>query len=216
MRVLQGKKTIEISAEETVSFLSSYERIVVDIGTGDGRNVYRQARQDPSSLYIGIDPAAENMIETAQKIRRKPEKGGLSNVLFVQASAETPPAELLGCADRLTVWFPWGALLEGIVHPEPVILNGMRALCRPGASFCFVMTYSADYEAAEIEKRALPALSESYFLSSYKETLLSCGYRLDTVRVLDNSFALGFDSLWAKRLAHGRKRDFYLLEGTVV
>ena len=216
MRILQGKNIIQMNAEEFSALLSSFDRVIVDVGTGDGKNICRQARSDPSALYIGIDPAAENMVQTAQKIRKKPEKGGLSNVLLVQASAETPPGELSRIADRLTVYFPWGALLEGVAHPDPDILTGMRSMCRSGASFLFVMTYSPDYEAAEIEKRALPALSESYFLSSYKETLASCGYRLESVRVLDNSFALQFDSQWAKRLAHGRRRDFYVLEGTVL
>ena len=216
LRTVTGKQILELDGPSFEERRSHFLSVSIDVGTGDGRNIYRQAKSDPDTFYIGLDPAAENMSQIAQKARRKPEKGGLSNILFVAASAQDPPAELQGTADRLTVYFPWGALLEGVAHPDPPILEGMRRLCKNGASFRFVLTYSELYEAAEIKKRALPALSQDYFLSSYHDTLKQYGFDLQSVEILDNSFAAQFDSLWAKRLAFGRRRDFYVLDGILL
>jgi tRNA G46 methylase TrmB len=35
----------------------NFEKNFLDIGTGDGRYVYKSALLNPQSLYIGIDPA---------------------------------------------------------------------------------------------------------------------------------------------------------------
>jgi 16S rRNA (adenine(1408)-N(1))-methyltransferase len=75
--------------------------VVVDIGTGDGRYVYRSARSDPDRFYIGIDVERRALEKVSEKIHRRPEKGGLSNVLFVHASVEALPAELDRCADEI-------------------------------------------------------------------------------------------------------------------
>ncbi len=64
----------------------------MDIGTGDGRYVYRSARTNPDKFYIGIDVQPKGLEKISEKIHRKPEKGGLPNVLFVQASVEELPS----------------------------------------------------------------------------------------------------------------------------
>jgi len=62
------------------------EGVVVDIGTGDGRFVYNSARANPSKFYIGIDANAKPLEKISMKATRKIAKGGLPNVLFIQAA----------------------------------------------------------------------------------------------------------------------------------
>ncbi len=87
--------------------------IVLDIGTGDGRFVSVCARQNLNKFYIGIDANPRPLEKISEKIHRKPTKGGLSNVLFIQAAVEDLPSELDGVADEVHIHFPWGSLLRG-------------------------------------------------------------------------------------------------------
>jgi hypothetical protein len=50
----------------------------------------------------------------SEKIHRKPEKGGLPNVLFVQAPVEELPPELNQVADKIHIHFPGGSLLRSV------------------------------------------------------------------------------------------------------
>ncbi len=64
MRVLKGKTIVE--AFDFDKIIEESEMVVVDIGTGNGRFVYKNAKKNPTSFYIGIDPVSENMVNTPQ------------------------------------------------------------------------------------------------------------------------------------------------------
>jgi 16S rRNA (adenine(1408)-N(1))-methyltransferase len=97
--------------------------VIVDIGTGDGRYVYRSARANPDKFYIGIDVERKALEKVSERIHRKPEKGGLSNVLFVQAPAEDLPTELNHTADEIHIHFPWGSLLRAVAAGDEGVLG---------------------------------------------------------------------------------------------
>ena len=109
------------------------EGVIVDIGTGDGRFVYQSARQNPNKFYIGIDPNVRPLEKISEKIHRKPSKGGVSNVLFIQAAVEDLPPELDAVADEVHVHFPWGSLLRAFVSGDVDVLTNVRRICRLGA-----------------------------------------------------------------------------------
>ena len=215
MIVLLGKARAPMDANAFQEKRAAFSREHLDIGTGDGKNVLKSAAQSPETLFIGLDAAAENMVDSACKAAKKPEKGGRGNVLFVVAAIEAPPAELLGAADEVSVLFPWGSLLAGVARAEHETLANIRTLCRPGAPFTFVTTYSPSFEAAEIEKRGLPPLSLEFLRGEYADALKKEGFFIDTVELLYNDYAAKFESAWAKRLAHGRRREFYRIAGTI-
>jgi len=52
------------------------------------------------------------------KATRKIAKGGLPNVLFVQATVENLPEELNESADEIHIHFPWGSLLRSVALGE--------------------------------------------------------------------------------------------------
>ncbi|HKP68224.1 MAG TPA: hypothetical protein VJV05_03000, partial [Pyrinomonadaceae bacterium] len=57
--------------------IAPYERVVIDIGTGDGRFVSTCARENPQHFYIGIDANVKPLEKPSVKATRKPAKGGL-------------------------------------------------------------------------------------------------------------------------------------------
>jgi 16S rRNA (adenine(1408)-N(1))-methyltransferase len=74
------------------------------------------------------------MAESSLRAARTARKGGLPNALFVVAAAERPPGELLGIADELTIAFPWGSLLRGVLALDEAAdaAAGIAALLAPG------------------------------------------------------------------------------------
>jgi 16S rRNA (adenine(1408)-N(1))-methyltransferase len=106
--------------------------VTIDIGTGDGRAVLAAAAGDPGALVIGIDADAASMAEGSRRAARGDRRGALTNVLFIVASAEAPPAPLVGAAHLVTVRFPWGALLRGCLGEDEAVAAGVAALVAPG------------------------------------------------------------------------------------
>ena len=84
-------------------------------------------------MVIGIDANAGSMVEASRRAGRPARRGGLPNARFVVAAAEALPPELDGCADELTIHFPWGSLLRGLLDAEPAIVSGIARIARPGA-----------------------------------------------------------------------------------
>ena len=155
MLILKGTKTVDLSKDELTEIIGQFDRVHIDLGTGDGRNIYKLAINDQNTFYIGIDPVKENLFDISKKIIKKPSKGGLSNVVFVIAAAESLPFELKNIADSISILFPWGTLLEYVIKPNRDILSNVADLAKKEAHFEFVTTYSDSYEEAEIKKRGL-------------------------------------------------------------
>ncbi len=204
-----------MTAEELKLYASAYRALTVDIGTGDGKRLYRVAKSDPDTLYIGIDPVKENMLDTVKKSAKKPEKGGLKNLLLVIGAVEALPEELHGMADSVTVYFPWGSLLESVVKPIPESMLQIRSVAKPGAAFTIITTYQSIYEGAEIEKRGLPELSTGFFENEHAAALKELGFSTKVVRELTAEDVQEIGTQWAKRLISGRSRQYFSVTGTV-
>ena len=153
--------------------------MVVDIGTGDGRFVYQSARLNPSKFFIGVDANPKALEKISEKIYRKPAKGGLPNVLFVQAAIENLPAEFEKVADEIHIHFPWGSLLRAVAVGDAEVLSNLRRICAPGCLLEIVIGLDPERDRTEMERLGLPVLSKEYL-----ETVLIDRYR-----------AAGFDAL---------------------
>lgn len=104
--------------------------MIVDLGTGDGRAVLASAADDPTALVIGVDATAASMAEAS----RRADRHGPRNALFFAAGAEALPAfPLAEAADLVTVTFPWGSLLRGVVGLDGRALSGVASIARSGA-----------------------------------------------------------------------------------
>lgn len=181
--------------------------MIIDIGTGDGLFVYQCARNNPRKFYIGVDANAKPLEKVSEKIRRKPAKGGLSNVLFVQAAIEDLPAELNGVADELHVHFPWGSLLRTVALGEFPALGNLRRLCAPGALLEVVVGFDAQRDRAEWERLGLPPLTISYIDSILVPRYERSGFEIRERGVLNASERAQLQTSWAKRLGGNTNRS---------
>src|ERR671931_2499377 len=79
MIAVRGKRTYELSRSELEELISSFEDVLVDVGTGDGRFVLAHARAKPRTSAIGLDPVASAMESSSRSAGRKPGRGGIPN-----------------------------------------------------------------------------------------------------------------------------------------
>ena len=216
MKVLKGKKVESIHRDVLKAICGSYNKTILDLGTGDGTFPYRRASKNTGEFYIGLDSAAENMMESAFKSGRKPTKGGLNNVLFAVGDALNLTEELTNSIDHVFINLPWGSLRDAVVKGEEELLHGIRRIARRGAAIDIYVTYSSLYEANEIHSRDLPELSLEYINTTLKHRYRCCGIEIQDVRLCTNEDLKSLDTRWAKKLAFGRERNIYHLSGVIL
>ena len=176
--------------------------MVIAIGTGDGLFVYQCARQNPQKFYIGLDAHPRPLEKLSEKLHRKPAKGGLANVLFIQAAVEALPPELDGGADEVHIHFPWGSLLRAVATGDEAVLRSLRRICVPGALVEIITGLDPERDHAEIEELGLKP-----FTNKFLETTLVPRYETVGFEVLENGVLFPREgpklrTTWAKRL-HG-------------
>lgn len=194
MEIMRGKYASLIDAGTLAEQIAGYSAVHIDIGTGDGRFVQHVAQTCPNNFVVGIDACRENLRDIS---RRAP-----PNALLVIANARTLPYELNGLAAGISINFPWGSLLEGLVADEPALLSGLKAVSRPNASLEVRLNGGALAEAGwPLEAggdRVRAVLAANGFEMRAPTTLAARELRL-------------IPTTWAKRLAFGRDpRAVYL------
>lgn len=148
------------------------------------------------------------MADSSRRAARPEKKGGRPNAIFVVASAERPPAELLGLADELTIAFPWGSLLRGALALDRAAARGIVSLLRPGGEATILLSIAErdaldippldDWSAAEIEAR----------WGAFGPCV--AGFRAATPAEVAAT-----RSTWARRLSAGRDRTVWRLDLTI-
>ncbi|MFL5775779.1 MAG: methyltransferase domain-containing protein [Chloroflexota bacterium] len=182
--------------------------MVVDLGTGDGRAVLDRARSGPGSLVIGIDANAAAMADASRRASRSVSKGGVANAVFVVGSAERLAAELEGVADELTVNFPWGSLLRGVLALDgaAAAAAGIASLLAPDG------TATAILSIEERDRLDLPSLDASGQPEELRERWRRYGLALCQLRPATATEIDATGSTWARRLRAGRERAAWRLE----
>ncbi len=107
----------------------------------------RLAAASPASLVLGLDADARAMADASRRAVRPVRKGGLANALFVPSAAEAVPGELCGRTDEVTVLFPWGSLLRGVLGLPggEAAACGLASLVRAGGrAVAFVSVVPGD------------------------------------------------------------------------
>ena len=168
------------------------------------------AAAEPDRLVVGVDASAAAMAEASQRAARRPGRGGLPNALFVVAAAEALPPELYGLADLVTVHFPWGSLLRGLLGADPAVLEGLARMLRPGATLSMLVSSTPRDTSAgtgPIDRRSLAALAGPYDRS---------GLAVTRARPATPADVAASRSTWGRRLGAGARRPAWLLEATRV
>jgi 16S rRNA (adenine(1408)-N(1))-methyltransferase len=188
----------------------------MDIGTGDGLFVYQSARENPNKFFIGIDPSPRPLEKISEKIHRKPEKGGLPNVLFLQAAIEDLPPELEGIADEVHIHFPWGSLLRVVATGDQQVLAGLRRVCAPGAMLEVLIGIDPKRDRSAIERLELEPLSVDYIDRVLVPRYPACGFEIVERGVVSPSEWTSLKTAWAKRLRGNEGRTLFYIVAEAV
>lgn len=188
------------------------EGIVIDIGTGDGRFVSALARGNPNMFYIGVDANVKPLEKPSMRATRKQPKGGLPNVMFVQAAVEDLPAEFDGMAGEIHIHFPWGSLLGAVAVGDSAILASLRRIAAPDCLLEIVIGIDPVRDQAEIKRLAIPDLSPAYVAAHLIPISAAAGFVHIKHGVMDSSQWSKLETTWARRLQSGANRQVtYLL-----
>jgi 16S rRNA (adenine(1408)-N(1))-methyltransferase len=216
MIVVRGRKLDEIDPTQLDALLAPYDRTAIDVGAGDGRFAYNYARAHPDTFVIAMDPVREAMREMSTKSARKPERGGIPNVLYVLGSIEQPPEELQRRGDDIHVTLPWGSLMRGIVLADPPIISGLASLAKPGARLRIILNTRIFDDPVPIEAQDLPEVTPDYVRSTLAPAYAQYGIRIEGARDFDADEFGDLATTWAKRLAHRSAPRSVLIEATCI
>ncbi len=174
---------------------------MIDIGTGDGRAVLDLAARQPATLVLGLDASAAAMVEASRRAAGPARKGGRTNVRFILAAAEAPPAALAFAADLVTVRFPWGSLLRGCIGLQPAVASGVAGLVAANGTLELLLAPSGrdGLEGVPTEVDGIVAAAAAAF-----EPL---GFEMAVGRAATAEEVAASGSSWAKRLAAGRNGE---------
>ncbi|HKG54896.1 MAG TPA: hypothetical protein VKB04_11610, partial [Anaerolineales bacterium] len=126
---------------------------------------------------------------------REHSQAKLQNMLFVIANAEDLPKELNGLISHITINFPWGSLLEGLLTGDSGLMRGLEDLSRWKTSVDLKLNGGA---MAEIGT-TLEAGAEKVY-----NNLLWSGWQIKSPAIMTSNALRSFPTTWAKRLAFGR------------
>jgi 16S rRNA (adenine(1408)-N(1))-methyltransferase len=201
MESICGKRTLTIGEDTLAERAASASTVLVDIGTGDGRYVLHAARACSSWFAIGVDACREQL--------RVASRTAPHNALFAIAEARTLPCELHGLATQVTINFPWGSLLSGLLDGDSGLLDGLAAIARADVA--------ASKHRATLEIRLNGgALAEAGWSleaggEQVRRALVAHGFTVGLPQLLEARVLRACPTTWAKRLAFGRDpRALYL------
>lgn len=200
LEYLAGKHTLPLTEEGLRQHVAPYSHLALDLGTGDGRFVRTFAAAHPETLAIGLDA------------RRDFPRGGRRqappNALFLVANALEPPAELAALQGRvaeLTIHFPWGSLLTGLLEGDDRLLALCASAIEPNACLEVWLNAGALAEAGfELEAGA----------RRVRHMLRQAGFQIGEPELCDAHALRECPTTWAHRLAFGRDPRALLLRGT--
>ncbi len=153
---------------------------------------------------VGIDANAALLYDGF----RRADKAKLSNAMFVVASAESLPDELVGRAQEVRVQFPWGSLLRAILHGDRAVLGGIARLLRPSGQLR-VLVSVVERDGVD----GLSRLDERHAREvASRVTDAVASLVLEACREATPEDVTASHSTWAKRLGVGQSRPAWLLQ----
>ena len=158
-----------------------------------------RARAEPDSLVLGVDANGSGMAEAASRAARSGRRGGVPNARFMVAAAEALPDPLAETADLVTVQFPWGSLLRGIVQGEPVVVGPVVGLLQhtPDAEIRLLLSVEPRDRSLRLEPL------DATRIDRLAVQLEAHGLKAVRVGPASDQELAASHSTWAKRLASG-------------
>lgn len=208
MKIVVGNKIKELSKPEFDELRSKFKKVYIDLGTGDGRYVFKNASQNSKNLYVGVDPSQKQLAVYSKKAV----KNKLKNSLFVIGSIEIYPEVLFGSANKMLIILPWGTLLQSIVNLDESALINIDKTLDSNGTLEIIFGYSQDAEPTEVKRLGLDKLDINYINSTIIPKFIELGYKIDSVEELTKEQLDKFETTWSKKLRFGQDRPIFHLE----
>jgi len=193
--------TASATTLDITAWASRFAHLHIDLGTGDGRYAVHLARVRPELGVIGIDTCLDHLHGSP---RRFP-----ANVRFLRTDAREIRIEAGVHVTSVSINFPYGSLLRGLVDADPALLDRLDELLGPRGRL-----------QIRVNERALTdALPDTGFDPDGAGNAIVQGlHRLDWIRVssqpLDQAELRAFPSTWSKRIGFGRPTAALLIEAS--
>ena len=143
---------------------------------------------------MAIDASPDALTSGAWRAKR----ASIANAAFLVEGVERLPRELACLADEVTVHFPWGTLLRGLVDGSSSVIGPIAGLMKAGAELR-VLLCAADRDGID---QVTPSR-----ISSRCVTYAEHGLHLIEAAWASNEIVAESRSAWAKRLGVGRARQ---------
>jgi 16S rRNA (adenine(1408)-N(1))-methyltransferase len=165
------------------------------MGAGDGGYVLHRARTEPDTFAIAIDASPDALSAGAWRAKRM----RLENAAFLVEGVEriSAPGELACLADEVTVHFPWGSLLRGLVDGSSSVLGPIAGLMKVGAELRVLSSAAPRDGFEELTPSVITAGCGRY---------ADHGLHVVEADWASSAIVAEARSAWAKRLAVGRTR----------
>ena len=198
METIRGKVSLNLDLTDLYLRLANYDRILLDLGTGDGKFAFCHADNFPNHFVIGVDSCRENLHEHS--------RAKLPNLLYIIASAQALPHELHGLVSHITINFPWGSLLESLLTGDDRLMRGLESVAGSSAALDIRLNGGALAEQGwGLEDGA----------ERIRNNLLYAGWKINSPVMMNADSLRTFSSTWAKRLAFGRDPRAVQLSGSL-
>jgi 16S rRNA (adenine(1408)-N(1))-methyltransferase len=165
----------------------------VDVGAGDGGYVLHRARTEPTTFAMAIDASPDALSSGAWRAKR----ARLRNAAFLVQGVEGLPPELSGIADEVTVHFPWGSLLRGLLDGSSGVVGPMARLMKEHGELRVLISGIDRDRIGTVDPALVIARRDAY---------REVGLRLVTAQWATDQLVAESRSGWAKRLGVGRAR----------
>lgn len=198
-----------MSDAEYLNLISSYQKVILDMGTGDGRFVYKNALEKKNNFWIGMDPSEKQLTIYSKKAVRK----NLENVIFVVGSVENIPRELEYSCQKINIVFPWGTLLQKTVLAEKNFLKKLGNLYQNDKihELEIILGFSPQLEPSESERLKLPEISISYLERNLIPAYERAGFKMEKIEIISKQELKKIESTWSKKLAYAKTREIFRL-----
>lgn len=204
MIVITGDKKNEIDKKSFKDECKKHNKVILDIGTGDGKFVYKNAIKNRDSLYVGLDPAEKQIQIYSKKANRR----RLKNALYILGSLENLPEELYSTVDKIFVNLPWGTLLEKIVKSNEIYTKELSKILKKDGEIEIIFGYVPELEPSETERLGLPKIeNESDVLKAFS-TFKKIFEVVEMKRLVKEDLDK-IETTWAKKLKFGKDRFIY-------
>ncbi|MEQ8442288.1 MAG: hypothetical protein RIM33_01740 [Alphaproteobacteria bacterium] len=209
-----GRKFTDLDPDWLRARVDQADQIMVDLGTGQGKFVVDAARENPDSLIIGIDAAADNMADASRKSASSPKKGGLPNALFVRGAAERLPGPFAGMANTVYVQYPWGSLMRIVSAPDVSALHGIRTICRDRARLIVLLNYSVFEDRDYLDRLGMGDITDPAESDTLPDHYQDAGFQVETRELFHGDPPTR--SAWGRHLVRGSARATLMIEATAI